>query len=278
VIRTINFTRPVTGYVDTIVGDEGFLFWRLNNYRIRNPLEDERTFDTFTFTFVTSKSDVKNNVRPAISEAGKVDVVPDIEGGFDAVDRSRGDNTIRLISPIESEKLRTVPDWIVSEYEEEPLDSQAEKWEVELELVPKNEKSYDNEYGRLDSPPSLSDDPNQWYLQFENGDILTKNVTTDLSRSPEDTFESVEFSFVPTLLEARVVEENLGLLNAQYTREVPDGKNVLIDESVNDRNTVNVSPPDGADTTVTPGDYVVKEWTTSYNQTIYEIEMVLVKV
>lgn len=277
VIRFVDLDRSVTGFTDPIVGEVGFPTWRLESVAIENVLDEERSFDSFVFRFIAEKSEVKDSIRPITSEAGKVDIVPEIDGGFRSVDRSDGDNTAQLLSPLGRENVRTVPIWLIEDYEEEPLDTEAKRWEIELELVPEKEKRYDNEYGELTSPPSLSDDPAQWYLQFENGDVLTDKVTTDVSRQPNETFETIELTMFPTTTEVQVIEENLGLLNAQYVRDVPDGKNVKVDESENDRNTVNISAPDTAEDTLDDGEYVIDNWTTNFNQTIYTVTLELVQ-
>lgn len=244
---------------------------------IETSTEEVRVFDSFEITWVSSIDTLRDIIRPNLQNASKVDVVPDIDGGFNAVDRAGGSNTVNLYEPDTREDLRTVDTWLIDEYEEKPLDTEAKRWEVTVTFVPEIEKSYDNKYGSISSPGVPTRESGEWLYEFENGGITTKNVTTSLEKVPNKTFDKITLNMVLTPEQLRIVEENLGRLKAQYVRDVPDGDNVLVDQTSSGRNTVTVTPPSGATDTVESGDYVVSNWETTYNQTIYRIEMEVVK-
>jgi len=246
------------------------LHWIIEGYPIIELVEETRTWDQLSLQFRIRKSYLTSFLRPNINEAGKVDTTERIDGGFDAVGRAGIETLLSAEAPVERSKVRSVGDYYVDSYNEEPVDSRAESWEVELDLIPKKEKAYDNEYGTLTDPVSETRPEGYWKFEFDFGDIVTRRVTTDVTKTPQDTFENAEVEIIMTPEEVRVLEESAGRLGAINVREVPDGSNI-IEDNTGGRNRVTITPPEEAEKTIEPGDYILREFETFYNLSVYTV-------
>lgn len=272
--------RSVTGFVDVVVGgnEAAIPNYQFNGSQVSSLVEEIRTWDTMTLSFRVSKKTLTDSLRPVLQGAGKVDVVDTIQGGFDAVDRANGGNTVDVVAPTDRQDVRSVDKWKVEEYSEEVVDTGGEEWEVEVEMVPEKEKRYDNEYGTLSNPDSLSRPSNSWWkFEFENGDVVTRRVVTDVERTPDKTFKHAELSIVATPDEVRRMEENAGLLGAVNERDVPDGSDVIVDSTGSDRNVVTITPPAEGEDTIEPGEYIVQDFETVWNRAAYTLTLEIVE-
>jgi hypothetical protein len=237
--------------------------------------EEVRTFREMTLTWVMKREDLVDILRPEIDDAGKLEVVDRIDGGFDVVTRGEN-NDIRLAAPTDHADVRPIEDYFVQEFEETPLGTDAERWEIELTVSPEIEKAYDNQYGTLSSAPSKSRSSGQWLFEFAFGDVATRRVTSDVTKAPDGSVDSVELSLVLEPEEVRVIEESVSKLAATNFVDVPDGSGYIDDESDNDRNTVTVTPPSAATDTVEAADYIVTEWETTWTRNrSHTVELVL---
>jgi len=259
---------------------------------VEDTQEEVRTHDSLTITWRVTEELLVDVLRPQLSQSGKVDVVERIDGGFDAVPRASEANEIQLQPATGREDIRPIRTYYVDDYEETPRGTGAGEWEVEVELIPEKEKAHDNEHGTFGSEPTLSadqtehlgqfqlgaedigaDDSDFWYFQFDFGDVLSRRVSADVERSPNDTIPGATLNIVVLKDEARVIEENAGKLGAKYLREVPDGEDLLEDTSNGNRNTVTISPPDVGTNTLEPGDYLIDSFETTWNQVAYVLEL-----
>ena len=250
------------------------MVWQFEGIDLENFVEETRVFDQLELVFRVEREEIVN-IRPALENAGELDVVERIDGGFDTVDRSGTDSVVVVSAPEERQEVRPIQQYLVEDFEEAVLGTSGEFFTLMLELVPLKEKRYDNEHGTFDDAPTDGDpeDPG-WYFEFENGSFNTRRVTVDLNSTQSDSLAEVELVSYLLQDEVRVLEENLGLLGATNLRDVPDGDNIL--EDVTDgRNTVTIEPPDDAQDTVEPGSYVVEEFETVYNNAAYEVTLVV---
>jgi len=99
-----------------------------------------------------------------------------------------------------------------------------------------------------------------WEFVFQEGTIETRRVTVNVNRAPQKALPSLDVQMVLTGDEVKIVEESVTKLAATYTREVPDGDNIIEDQTVDDRNTVDVTPTGGGLDTMKAGTYVVTNW------------------
>lgn len=240
---------------------------------IEDTQEEVRTQDSLTITWRVTEETLVTSLRPQLQQSGKVDVVDRIDGGFDSVARAGTANQVELIPRTGRDDIRPVNTYFVDDYEETPRGTGAGEWEVEVTFVPIKEKAHDNEYGTFNSPPSEGDDPDLWLFEFDFGDVLSRRVTAEVERSPNNTITGATLNIVVLETEARVIEENAGKIGATFLREVPDGVDLLEDVSTGDRNTVTISPPDDGTNTLTPGDYVIEGFETTWNQAAYVLEL-----
>ena len=269
------FSRSSELFTDQIrvVSNSGVPRWVINGNQLYELQEEVRTWQNLILTFRAQKEIVKDRFRPLFSDAGQVDVIESIDGGFDAVDRAGGDNEFDVQSPFGREQVRPVEQLYLEDYSEAAVGRDGDFWEVEMELVADQEKLYDNVYGTFDgSLPNEEPAVNQWYFEFEEGSFNTSRVTADVDRSHSGSIEEAELEIFLLTEEVRILEENLGLLAATNLREVPDGKNVMVDESSGSRNTVVIdSPADAED--VVEGTFVVDEWEVEFNLASYLVTL-----
>jgi len=229
---------------------------------IQSSSEEVRTFRELTLTLIVTKEDLKDKIRPEIDDAGKIDIVDNINGGFSVVSRGNGD--IRLVAPTEHNDVRPIENYYIQEYEEGLLDKEGDKWEIELTVTPEKEKAYNNEYGTLDSEPSNAQTGSEWLFEFSHGDIATRRVTTDVTKTTEGSVEGADVNMILEPEQVRVLEESASKLGANTVVEVPDGADYAIDESTGTKNTVQITPPSAATETLKSGQYIITEWETTW--------------
>ena len=260
----------------TLTPEEGIRFfasWAFDGREVQSLVEEIRTWDSLVLVFNAPRDRVRDVLREVVDESGKVDVVERIDGGFDAVDRVGGQNTIEMQPPTERKDVRSVDTYLVEDYSEEVRGAAAERYEVEIEFVPEKEKAYDNEYGTLDDAPDYDDAGGRWLFEFAFGDVRTRRVSTEVDRTPEGSFVGAEIELVLLQDEVRVLEENAGKLGATNFREVPDGEDFYEDTSDDGRNTVHISSPDDAEDTIETGDYIIEEFETVWNRGVHIVTL-----
>ena len=245
---------------------------------IQTTTQETRTFDEMTLEFAADKELLIGNVRPQIQNSGKLEIVPDTEGGFDAVDLASGTNRIELFPPTDHADVRPVEDWLIVGFEEQPLGTAAGYYNVELVVAPDKEKAYDNEYGTLDAKIEETRQGNEWLFEFNFGDVATRRVTSDVDKTREGAIDTAEITLILTAEETRIVEESVSKLNAVKEIDVPDGDGSIRDTNSELRNTVNVTVPDVASDTLQSGEYVVTEWETVWKRGLsHEVTLTLKK-
>lgn len=255
--------------------DAGAPHWIINGRQVQELIKEVRTWNSMTLTFRSNKNTVKNRLRPLFDRPGKVNVVEEIDGGFNTVNRGGAGNELSTKAPFGRGKARPVDTWFVADYSEEVVGRDGTSWEVEVELTPDKEKSYDNEYGTLNQEHRESQTSNTWKFAFDYGDVVTRRVTTNVDRTPDGTVTGANVELVLAQDELRRLEESAGKLAATNLREVPDGADLMEDVTPNDRNTVTVTPPDGSEDTITPGEYVISEFETEYNRGAYVVTLTI---
>jgi len=243
---------------------------------IQTTTEETRTFDEMTLEFAADKELLINNVRPQIQNSGKLEIVPDTEGGFDSVDLASGTNRIELFPPTDHADVRPVEDWLIVAFEEQPLGTEAGYYDVELVVTPDKEKAYDNEYGTLTEKIEETAEGDEWLFEFHFGDVATRRVTSEIDKTREGAIDTAELTLILTAEETRIVEESVSKLNAIKEIDVPDGDGSVRDTNPELRNTVNVTVPDVASDTLQSGEYVVTEWETVWNRGLsHEVTLTL---
>ena len=238
--------------------------WTLNTIRLGETVDEVRTWDNLELVLRYSGDEVRSLVRSLKSNSEKVDVVEVDSGGFRSIDLSSGDNTFNISSPADRFKVRSVDEWLVGGYDDSLLDKSGNVYELELDLVPIMEKSFDNGFGTFDGPPSPSRDSGEWLFDFEFGAVATRRVGVDVT---EESDSSVGVFVLETVMrpeEVRVVEENLGFLNNSVVRNVPDAEDVVEDTSFDGRNTVDITVPDGFADPLSSGEYIVRSFETEW--------------
>ena len=238
--------------------------WTLNGAVIGETVEEVRTWDSLELVVRYSGDGIRSLVRSLKSNSEKVDVVDVDSGGFRSVDLSGGDNTFIIEGPDNRDDVRSVDEWLVGGYDDSLLDKDGNVYELELDLVPIMEKSFDNRFGTFDDPPSPTRDSDEWLFDFEFGAVATRRVGVDVTEEPDSSVDVFVLETVMRPEEVRVVEENLGLLNNSVVRNVPDAEDVVEDTSLDGRNTVDITVPDGFTDPLSSGEYIVRSFETEW--------------
>ena len=117
-----------------------------------------------------------------------------------------------------------------------------------------------------------------WTFTFADGTVQTTRVTTDITRTPDDSLKSVQMDIVVNDKQVEIIEKSLNKQGAINVREVPDGLNLVEDMTENNRNTVDIDPTTGASNTVPAGKYIVQNWETEWMySTAYTVSIQFVK-
>lgn len=246
--------------------------WSINGTSVGELTEEVRTWNDLTLTFRVPKADIDSPFRTLDQSTGKFELIEKPDGSFVVRDRSNGDNVHTLTPPSERSTLRQINEYVVDEYEEEMKDHRADVYTVRITFVATSSKSGGNALGT----PSR-DSTSEWLFSFADGGVATARVESELRRGGNIVEGSVNVTLIVERAELRKVEESVNRQASVYTRNVPDGSDVIEDLNANNRNTVTVDAPSNRDPDndiLTPGDYVVEEWESRLiNNEFYELSM-----
>lgn len=253
------------------VGQDVLNSWSFNWEVIGTLVDEVRNWSSLTLTFRYNDVESGQTVNKLVNSSNKVSIEEISSGGFRGVDLINGENTLTVNSPQDRRDVRPIETWLLNNAEKETLDREGNIFELEIELVPQKEKAFDNEYGTFDSEVNQAANANEWLFVFTFGSIGTNRVETGVIESNKGTLDVYEINMVLTPLQVRLFEENFSFLNKSVVREVPDGDDVVDDTSADNRNTVNVLQPDGADGPISDGEYVCLTWETEWISGAYQV-------
>lgn len=226
--------------------------WKIDDAGATNPIAEIATHETLTLRFRVTTSVLESVFRPLKPNQQKVNILPQDDGGFVAIDRSNGNNTFTIGPPDRRKPLRQTGDFHVRRYEEQLISQEVGEWTVEIEFV--------RDADRTDTP-SISETPatDEWGLTTRFGEIATGRVDADFLGTGADGVERYELTTRLTFAQAHTFEAALSLLSGTRVRAIPDAPNVIVDDTSGDANTLTIDAPDGQ-TVVADGDYVVTAW------------------
>lgn len=251
--------------------------WTVDGTSLGKRLSEIRTWDSLELVFRYEKEETQNVIEQIRDISGKGSLKELTFGGFRSVDVGGGDNLFKLEAPEDEQNVRPVNEWYVDDYSIELVDRVGEVFQLELDLIPEREKDIEGDFGTLDrfDPPEDDPDPNKFEFDFEYGRLVTRRVSVETTETPDGSIDVEEIQLVLFPDEVRLVEENLAKQNAVYSRNVPDGTDVLKDESRDERQTVSIVPPDGRDEPIPEDVYIVTFWETEWNGKSYNVTLEL---
>lgn len=267
-------------------------YWTIEGRQLKTRTEEDREWQDLSLTFRLSNDEVENRLKPVLHSPGKLEVNETVGGGFAATDRARGANTIHAKAPeslTRGVRLRGVTKYLVDEYEKEALGTRSDSHEVEIDLVPKTHKAYDNEWGWIDSRYDQEDErefrvedeqedlsEGEWWFEFSGSDLVTRRVGANSNESSSSSIDSYDVTLVCDIRETTTIEESLSKLGGVKEREIPDADNLMEDNSEGERQIVYVHPPsDEAENTLPGGVYVATDWETSWIGDAFEVSLTL---
>lgn len=210
------------------------------------------THTTLTLAFRVQTATLSTTFRPLKPNEGKVNILTLDDGGYVAIDRADGNNTVTITPPPRRTPLRQSGDYHVRRYEEQLVSQEVGEWTVEIEFV--------KDADRTDTP-SISETAaaDEWGFTTRYGTIATDRVDADFLGTGSDGVERYELTTRLTFAQAHAFEAALSLLSGTRVRAIPDAPNVIVDDTAADANTLTVDAPDGQ-TIVADDDYVVTAW------------------
>lgn len=114
--------------------------WAVEGIVVQKTLKEVRKWDEIQLTWRVTQQELDSAVEALSSNAGKVDVIANSDGTFDAVDRADGANTFTIKPPTDRNDVRTVTTWLVDDFAKRPVDQQGADYEVDVTLVPEANK------------------------------------------------------------------------------------------------------------------------------------------
>lgn len=229
----------------------GWADWVLDGDAVATPTDEIATHRLVSLSLRADTSLVTDVLRSLRSDEGKLDVRTYDDGGYTAVDRADGDNTFDVTPPVTRLPLRQEGEYHVARYEESLVSQDVGEWDVTVDLQ--------HATNRTDSPSiDESRDADEWSFETRYGTIATDRVSAEVAGTGEDGVERVELEATLTFEQAHVFEAAMARLDAVRVKRVADSTNEPRDDSPDDGNTLDVTPPDDApDDVVSAGEHVV---------------------
>lgn len=252
------------------VGNREFLdYWRINGDPVAQEVTDEaRGFGSLEITFNMPLVAVTEVFRPLRKNAGSVEILEASDGSLIGVDTADGNNTLTLDAPVKRQAVRRQREWLVDGYDEEMLDQQGEKYEIELELVPARSK---RQYSGHTEETAAADD---WELAFDAGAIATAAVSSEIVETSTDGVETIGLNMRLGAQQVRKLEESARKLAAVKVDKAFDGTSTVEDNSPGQVNVFELTPPEGGEKTVDPGHYVVNgDYDIEWAGGVYDVEL-----
>lgn len=274
--------------------------WLVDGQRVPTQQDETATFNSLTVEWRVSTTVLTDHLRPLKPNEGKVDALTTDGGGFTAVDRADGANTVTLTPPRVRHPLRQEGEYHVARYEEDMVSQSVDEWAVTVEFVPAANRTDVPTISTAQQVPQPTTDsggtlgqssgftlgesggatlgtPNAdtvpadyWTLGTRYADLATDRIDAEFVGTGADGVERFEVVARLTFEQAHVWEAALSLQHGQRVRELPDAPNRAVDET-GGANTVTITSPVGS--VVSDGDYVVLDWeSTRLNDGYQEIE------
>lgn len=243
--------------------------WTIDGAQSGQMVDEERSFDGMELTFRVNRNTLTNVLRPLDEGAGKTKVIPQIDGGFSAIDLSENGNTYSFDPPTGHNPPRKSLTYHVEDFKEEPVDQKGNQFTVILKLIPDSNRT------TTGTETVQSRSTGEWLFEFASGAIATSRISTEVKKIQETSVTAKRVKMILTPEQTNILESNLTKLNATRIRDVPDGTNFAEDNSPNDVNTVSVTAPSGETGGFLPSDkYVALNWTTRYlSAQRYEVQL-----
>lgn len=261
-VRALTMVRDAEGYfIGPFHGGSDLTSpnWQINGRQAPEAIEEERTWTHLTITFRSKESIVEEVLHQADGSAGSFNVIERSDGSYSVIDRADKASEIELTPPDGRERLRTVEEWAVDEYQEEISDQSADIYEIDVTFIgmePKPSGDYD----------TVEVDDAEWHFEFADGDVSTSRIEHNVGRGGSSIDGSKQISMPLTFEEAMVVEDSLNRQASVATRKIPDAQNMIEDNNPDSRNTVFVTSPaarESSEQVLEGGEYVVEDWDNS---------------
>lgn len=245
--------------------------WRFNGTEAVRLIDEVRTWRVLELTFRAEASDLESVFREMDDASGEFDVIEHADGSY--VVEPRGADPVTLEAPDGRSDLRSVTEYVIDGYEEKLQNQDEDIYEVTVEAVARSSKDSRDPanvtrldvgglgQGELGLMPlgGATGTVNGWHLQFADGDIETSRVERSIERGGKTFDGNYRLELTLRRSDAMVLEDSLNRQAAVRKQTVPDGEDKFRDENGDERNTVNITPPEGH-SVVESGEYAVEEW------------------
>lgn len=250
--------------------------WSYRGRGLGKLLSETRGWDNMEIE-VRYQSNQESLVQDLTSFSTKTEVKTKADGGFRGVDLSNSRNTFVLYSPTKRSDVRSVSTWLLDGFSKSVVSRDGSVYDLELELVPDVQKSFDNKYGTFSSEPTDSRSSNQWLFDFTYGNFSTRRVSASLDVGYSGTIDTFSINLILTGEQVRIFEENVSYLNLSRIRSVPDMDDVVEDISPDNRNSVSITTPDQSSSSLSDGEYLFRDWSTEWVGGAFNVQWDVVK-
>lgn len=250
--------------------------WTIDGTEVVRLTDETRTWQKLNLSFRSGREHADFALRPLEDAAGKYEINEKHNGGYEVVERSGERNEIEMSAPVGRQDLRSSNYYVVDEYEEEMSDPDADIVTTELSLIATEPKD------PLDSYISATSTSDEWKLTLADGEVGTDRIIKNIDRGGGAVDNSYSISIILDEEEAMIVEHSLNRQAAVYTRDVPEGPNIVEDTNSDDRNTITIDAPSNRDSDeviLESGTYIVQSWeTTLLNDEYFQVDMGVVNI
>lgn len=230
--------------------------WRVDGVSMGELIAEVKKPRRLELTFRAGVSKKDNVLKPLDENAGKLQVVKNDDGSWQARDRSETGNTYYLTPPGERDPLAHPNKegyYLVADYEQTVVDQKAEQFEVKVAFVPRE---------RIVAAGVVlqNETAGEWYFETDWGDVSTPHVSQRTKAKSKKAVEMRTVEMLLTPVQAEALTQTFYGVAATRVVDVPDGNNYSVDNSRKNYCTIDVTSPN-ADTGFLPtGTYHVHRW------------------
>lgn len=214
--------------------------WTLDGAYLGELIGERRTWQAMELTLRADLETLEQATRDLRSHTEQYEVVPVSDGSYYVEDTAGTQNTYSIEAPTGRDDVRYKTTWHADSYEEKAIDQVGDRYQVKTTLV-----ATDNKTPQATYDGGAAGVGKQWVFEFAEGDVATTRVKHDMAGTGQKGTDGRSLTVSLTPLQVRTLEESVRKLEAVSVTEVPDGQNLVQDNSPEEVNTVNVVPPPG---------------------------------
>ena len=251
-------------------GTRKFIEWTANidgKQRLLDTVSNiKMSYDELELDLTVSEDNI-DTIRTMQKEAGNFEPFVYSNGLKGAEDTSENNNnTYKLRPSINMRPPFNIQEYVLSDYSERPSVYNAQQYDVELKFVHKN--TLDN-YRYVDRLERNSTE--DWKIKTYEGNVYTQNINSKVIGEINSGRKIYNLELILNDIESQIFYLSLLRNGATSIIDINDGRSFVVDNTLNDTNTIFITPPD-SNFEIDQGSYIVVNWeirTTGSSSTFY---------